>query len=114
MGGMISRLMVTDVGDKIWRERFGKSPAQTNLPAEPKKLLEESLVFNHRPEVRRVVFIASPHRGSILASNWIGRIATKLVKTPLFFATLPIRAIAEAQVNPEVAKFERIPNKIGR
>jgi pimeloyl-ACP methyl ester carboxylesterase len=112
MGGMISRLMVTDVGDKMWRERFGKSPAETNIPAEPKKLLEKSLVFNHRPEVRRVVFISSPHRGSILASNWIGRIATKLVKTPIFFATLPMRAVAAATTDPELAKFDRIPNSI--
>jgi pimeloyl-ACP methyl ester carboxylesterase len=112
MGGMISRLMVTDVGDKIWRERFGKSPAQTNIPPEPKKILEESLVFNHRPDVRRVIFISAPHRGSILASNWIGRIATKLVKTPIFFATLPIRAVAEASADPELAQFNRIPNSI--
>lgn len=112
MGGMISRLMVTDVGDKLWRERFGKSPAQTNLPPEPKKLLEESLVFNHRPEVRRVVFISSPHRGSVLASNWIGKIARMLVKTPIFFATLPVHAIAQASADPELVKFDRIPNSI--
>lgn len=112
MGGMISRLMVTDVGDKIWRERFGKSPAQTDIPPEPKKLLEESLVFNHRPDVRRVVFIASPHRGSVLASNWIGQIARKLVRTPIFFATLPVRAIAQASTDPELVKFDRIPNSI--
>jgi pimeloyl-ACP methyl ester carboxylesterase len=112
MGGMISRLMVTDVGDKIWRERFGKSPAQTKIPPEPKKILEESLVFNHRPEVRRVIFISAPHRGSTLASNWIGQIATKLVKTPIFFATLPVRAIAEASADPQVAEFNRIPNSI--
>ena len=112
MGGMISRLMVTDVGDKLWRERFGKSPAQTNLPPEPKKLLEQSLVFNHRPDVRRVVFISSPHRGSVLASNWIGQIARKLVKTPIFFATLPIHAIAQASADPELVKFDRIPNSI--
>jgi len=112
MGGMISRLMVTDVGDKIWRERFGKSPAQTKLPPEAKKLLEDSLIFNHRPDVRRVVFISAPHRGSVLASNWIGQIARKLVKTPIFLATLPIRAVAEASTDPEVATFNRIPNSI--
>jgi pimeloyl-ACP methyl ester carboxylesterase len=112
MGGMISRLMVTDVGDKIWRERFGKSPAETQLPAESKKLLEDSLVFNCRTDVRRVVFIATPHRGSILASNWIGRIATKLVRTPLFFATIPIRAIAAASADPAMASFTKIPNSI--
>ena len=113
MGGMISRLMVTDAGDKIWRERFGKPPAQTNLPAETRKLLEDSLIFNHRPEVRRVVFISTPHRGSVMASNWIGRIATKLVRTPIFFATLPVRAIAAASTDPNAAtQFKRIPNSI--
>jgi pimeloyl-ACP methyl ester carboxylesterase len=112
MGGMISRLMVTDVGDKIWRERFGKSPAETNIPAESRKVLEASLIFNRRPEVRRVIFISSPHRGSVMASNWIGRIATKLVRTPLFFATLPVRAIAEASSDSSVAQLKRIPNSI--
>jgi len=112
MGGMISRLMVTDVGDKIWRERYGKSPAQTDIPPEPKKFLEESLVFNRRQDVRRVIFISSPHRGSVMASNWIGKIATKLVKTPIFFATLPIHAIAEASTDPALTQFNRIPNSI--
>jgi len=112
MGGMISRLMVTDAGDKIWRERFGKSPAETAIPAESRKLLEETLIFNHRPEVRRVIFISTPHRGSVMASNWIGRIATKLVRTPIFFATLPVRAIAEASTDPAVNSLNRVPNSI--
>jgi len=47
-----------------------------------------------------------------MASNWIGQIARKLVKTPIFFATLPIRAIAEASTDPDLAKFNRIPNSI--
>jgi pimeloyl-ACP methyl ester carboxylesterase len=112
MGGMVSRLMVTDVGDKIWRARFGKAPAETNLPGESKKLLEESLIFNHRPEVRRVVFISTPHRGSLLASNWIGKIATKLVRTPFVLASIPVQAIASAAADPTAVRFDRIPNSI--
>src|SRR5204862_6521433 len=92
MGGMISRLMVTDAGDKIWRERFGKSPAETAIPAESRKLLEETLIFNHRPEVRRVIFISTPHRGSVMAPNWVARMARKLVRPPIFSATLPAHA----------------------
>ena len=34
------------------------------------------------------------------------------MKTPIFFATLPIRAIAEASTDPDLAKFNRIPNSI--
>ena len=63
MGGIISRLMITDVGDKIWLNYFGKPPAETHLPGPTRKLLEESLIFNHRPEVSRV------------ASSFVRRIA---------------------------------------
>ena len=66
MGGMICRLMITDAGDKIWRDFFGTSPAKTPLESDGRKLLEESLVFNHRPDVQRAIFISTPHRGSRL------------------------------------------------
>src|SRR5260370_221820 len=74
MGGMICRLMITDTGDKIWRDFFSTPPAKTPLASDTRKLLEEAVVFNHRPEVKRVIFISTPHRGSKLASGWIGRI----------------------------------------
>ena len=34
MGGCISRLLITDTGDKLWLEIFGKPPAQTQLSAQ--------------------------------------------------------------------------------
>jgi len=85
MGGMISRLMITDARDTIWRDFFGTPPARTPLAGETRQLLGESLVFNHRPEVKRVIFISTPHRGSKLASGWIGRIGASLVRTPRLF-----------------------------
>lgn len=112
MGGIISRLMITDAGDKIWRAYFGKSPAQTDLPDEGKKLLETSLIFNHRPEVHRVIFISSPHRGSELAGNWIGRIGAALVRTSHFLATIPVQTLAAATTDPATAHLNRLPNSI--
>src|SRR5438067_11936670 len=55
MGGMICRLMVTDAGDKIWRDFFATLPASTPLASDTRKLLEESLVFDHGPDVERVI-----------------------------------------------------------
>ena len=69
MGGMICRLMITDAGDKIWRDFFATPPAKTPLASDTRKLLKEALVFNHRPDVQRVIFISTPHRGSELAST---------------------------------------------
>ena len=88
MGGMIARLMVTDAGDRIWRDFFGTPPANTPLTGETRHLLEQALVFNHRPEIKRVVFISTPHRGSSLASGWIGRLGASLVRAPRFMASV--------------------------
>lgn len=113
MGGMVSRLMITDAGDKIWRGYFGKSPALTNIPGRERKLFEEALVFNHRPEVKRVVFMSTPHRGSDLASNWVGRIGASLVRIPLTVASIPITVLSGGASNDVAAlNMKRLPNSI--
>jgi hypothetical protein len=113
MGGLVSRLLVTDAGDRIWRYYFGKPPAETILPGESKKLLEESLIFNHRPDIKRVIFISAPHRGSLLASNWLGRIGTRLVQMPQLLASVPSSIFAEAMVpDPAAAQLKRIPTSV--
>src|SRR5438094_713854 len=52
------------MADSQGRDFFGTPPAKTPLAGETRQLLGESLVFNHRPEVKRVIFISTPHRGS--------------------------------------------------
>jgi pimeloyl-ACP methyl ester carboxylesterase len=113
MGGAISRLMITDVGDKIWLNYCGKPPAQTNIPSDSKKLLEESLIFNHRPEVKRVIFMSTPHRGADMASNWIGRIGTSLVRMPFLLAAVPFQAVNAVVIpDPGAMQLKRMPNSI--
>jgi pimeloyl-ACP methyl ester carboxylesterase len=112
MGGMICRLMITDAGDKIWRDFFATSPAKTPLSSDTRKLLEESLVFNHRPDVQRVIFISTPHRGSKLASGWIGRIGAALVRTPRLFTSV-YASINPLLVSDSAARtLKRMPNSV--
>jgi len=82
MGGLVTRLMVTDSNLTLWNDYFGKPPEQVSIDPETKKFIESLLIFRHRPEVNRVIFISTPHRGSGIASNWIGRIGIALVKLP--------------------------------
>lgn len=84
MGGIISRLMVTDAGDTIWTAIFGRGPDEFAIPGFSRQLLLDALVFDKRDEVDRAVFIATPHRGSMLASSWIGRTASRLVRLPSY------------------------------
>jgi pimeloyl-ACP methyl ester carboxylesterase len=108
MGGMITRLMLTDSGDTLWKSTIGKSPESLKCSAETRKLVTDSLIFKHRPEVGRAIFIASPHRGSDLASNWMGRLASKLVKSPF---TL-LKAGAEVLGTITNAQGETVPAKM--
>jgi pimeloyl-ACP methyl ester carboxylesterase len=113
MGGLISRLMITDAGDKLWRDYFGKSPAQTNISGEARELLEESLIFHHRTDVSRVVFICAPHRGAPMGANWIGKIGVSLIRMPFLMAAVPLRAISGAMVHdPSAQTLNRIPTSI--
>src|SRR5437764_2839186 len=82
MGGCISRTLMTDTGNKLWMEAFGKPPEQTEMPAESKHLLEQAIILKHRPEIGSAIFMSTPHRGSDLASYWIGRIGSMQVITP--------------------------------
>jgi pimeloyl-ACP methyl ester carboxylesterase len=112
MGGMICRLMVTDAGDKIWRDLFATSPAKTPLSSDTHKLLEESLVFNHRPDVQRVIFISTPHRGSKIASGWIGRIGAALVRTPRLFKSVYASTKPLLISDPSARTLKRMPNSV--
>src|SRR5258707_5343488 len=112
MGGMICRLMITNAGDKIWRDFFATPPAKTPLASDTRKLLEEALVFDHRPDVQRVIFISAPHRGSELASNWIGRIGAALVRTPRLFTSVYASTKPLLIADPAARPLNRMPNSV--
>jgi pimeloyl-ACP methyl ester carboxylesterase len=112
MGGMISRLMITDSGDTLWLKAFGKPPGQVPLSAKSREIVTGSLIFRHRPEVGRVIFIAAPHQGSDLARNWLGRIGSSLVKAPATLAIVGKEALKLATLDVGAMKLSRIPNSV--
>ncbi len=112
MGGCISRLLITDTGDKIWMGAFKKPPEQVAMSAETKKLFTDSVIFQHRPEVGRVIFISAPLRGSDLASNRIGRIGTSLVKSPATLLKAGGDALKFVTFQAGDLKLKRIPNSV--
>ena len=112
MGGCISRLLITDSGDTLWMKMFGKPPEQVPLSANSREIFTESLIFRHRPEVGRVIFIAAPHQGSDLARNWLGRIGSSLVKAPTTLANVGKEAMNLATLDVGAMKLNRIPNSV--
>jgi len=112
MGGLLCRLMITDAGNKIWRDFFATTPAKTRLTAESSRRLKEVFVFSHRPEVSRVIFISTPHRGSALATSWVGRFGASLVKTPQSFKSIYAEMKPLLVADSTAAPFNRMPNSV--
>ncbi len=112
MGSLVSRLMITDSGDKLWRMYFGKSPAETKIGGASRADLEKTLIFQHRPEVHRVVFMSAPHRGSNLASIWFGRLASSLVHPPELARRIQRDALPLLTADHSAMKMSRMPNSI--
>jgi pimeloyl-ACP methyl ester carboxylesterase len=80
MGGLLAKMMVQDSGDRLWR--FVSDRPFEQMAGDPgdRDLFRRALFFRPRPEVRRVVFIATPHRGSRVDGGGLERLGTRLVR----------------------------------
>ena len=66
MGGLISHLLTVAGGDDFWK-MVSDEPIQQVKAEEPvKEQLEETFYFRPRMDVKRVIFLGTPHRGSSL------------------------------------------------
>src|SRR5271163_2187044 len=81
-GGLLTKMTVVDSGTRFW-DNVSKVPFdRADLNPETRDLLARALFVEPLPFVKRVIFIATPHRGSFLASNLIAKFANKFINLP--------------------------------
>jgi len=52
------------------------------MPQDTQQLLREAMFFDPVPYVKRVIFIATPHRGSYQATGWVLNLLRRLIHLP--------------------------------
>lgn len=82
MGGIVARALITDPGRAFEKAAFTRPIASLDLSAEDRAMLNDAFFWKPDPSVRRVIFIAVPHRGSDLADHWTGRLGQRLFQPP--------------------------------
>jgi pimeloyl-ACP methyl ester carboxylesterase len=82
MGGLLTKMMVQDSGTRLWRLISDRPVDQLAGEPDDRDLFRRALIFKPRPEVRRVVFIATPHRGSRFDRGGLARLGSRLVRLP--------------------------------
>jgi len=87
-GGLLTKLTAVKTDDRLWNKVFKKPIDQMDIGENEKALWRRSLFVDPVPSVRRVVFIATPHRGSFMAKTWIGKFLANMIRLPGTIATV--------------------------
>ena len=82
MGGLISKLQVTESGDRLWNLVSPQPLAQLKADSQTRTDIQQTFFFEPQPAVSRVVFIATPHLGSQIGKAPLARLGSSLVAMP--------------------------------
>ena len=100
-GGLLAKLLAVKSGNRFW-ENVSRTPfEQVEMAPETRELLREGMFFEPFPSVERVIFIATPHRGSYQATGW----GLNLIKR---FINLPGTLVSQFQVLLKQQEFAEL------
>lgn len=94
MGGLLSSIQSRTFSQKLHQQLFVKEPelySKDSIYAKTKVLIDQPTLH----QIRRTVFVATPHLGSNLADRWIGRIGSSLIKLPQSLASLELNVLSD-------------------
>ncbi|AMV39591.1 esterase/lipase family protein [Planctomyces sp. SH-PL62] len=111
MGGLLSHCMVVSSGEQLWQLNSDQTFDDILGPPDVLAQLRKLLFFEPLPFVKRVVFLATPHRGSDLSRSVIGRVSTNLISDPDYIHKLLSQLVKD---NPDAfnRRFRRFPSSI--
>jgi hypothetical protein len=72
--------MAEDSGSRLWATISAQPADGLDGPAEAREVLRQAFFFKPLPEVRRIIFIATPHRGSRLDRGPVQALGSRLFR----------------------------------
>ena len=109
-GGLLTKMTVIDSGMQLWP--LSVPPEELDIDVETRELLTNALLIKPLPFVRRVVFIATPHRGSYQALGLLGNLASWLVNLPGRFTKLSLDILTLQRKGLLLGPISGVPTSI--
>ncbi|HEY5893584.1 MAG TPA: hypothetical protein VIT91_10175 [Chthoniobacterales bacterium] len=111
MGGLLSKMQVQNSGRHVWDVTFGKAADKLWPEFPDDSIIKQSLIFQANPDIKRVIFISTPHRGSGMATG-IGAWTTRLISLPSWFLTEIPAHVLKTFLSVSGAKEFKIPTSV--
>lgn len=112
-GGLLTKMTAIDSDDRFWQGVSSKPFDQVSLSDQTRKIVSQALFVKPLPFVKRVVFIATPHRGSYLAGpQIIRRLAERLITVPGNILEMGAELVQVNDTSDKYLSLERIPTSI--
>jgi pimeloyl-ACP methyl ester carboxylesterase len=114
LGGILAKMLVQSGGPRLWESVCARPIDQVIGPREECGLVRQAFFYKPVPEVSRVIFIATPHRGSPLASGWFRELGAQLCRRPDPFSQA--YAVLLSANDPSIfikAPGDRFPSSVG-
>ena len=112
MGGMLTHNQVVTVTEAMWDKALGQTAENLFKQNSRESLIVRATTFRANPRIQRVVFICTPHRGSDLASNPIGRIGISLITLPARLTAVMVDSLTGSDLAQITGSSKRLPNSI--
>jgi len=108
-GGLLVKLQVVSSGDRLWNAASRKPLAELTLKPGDRDLLQHAMFVEPVPQVSRVVFICTPHRGSFVAGRTLIEDGVRwLLNPPRLESNLAI----DIARNPGAARSPFVPSAV--
>jgi len=112
MGGLLTKTLVQTSSNALWRQVTDVAPDQLQLAADERALVDKLFFFEAQPCIARVIFMATPHRGSSMAERPIAHLSAMLTTLPSALAApgknIVKRIAAQTATTPQSDAAKRI------
>jgi pimeloyl-ACP methyl ester carboxylesterase len=81
-GGLLAKLTAVDTGQKLWQAISAKDFETLPIPAQEREALRRCIFLQPLPEVKRLVFISTPHQGSYRNSQFLQSFLRRFMTLP--------------------------------
>ncbi len=114
MGGLISSVQVRRTTEGTWKRFFKKPIDELDVDDEMRERLGRFVNFEAERYIRRVIFVATPHRGSTIADGWVGRLFSRLIKLPQDLVSLDFTSIVQELTDTGMSVIDLAPTSVSR